>query len=165
MPTPTYTPLANITLGSASSTVTFSSISGNYRDLIVVFSGSTTSNGAGASYRLNGDTGNNYGSVRALGISSPISSAYSGGGNLPFLSSNEGLGTAISNVILQIMDYSATDKHKTVLNRNNNNNSLGTHTEMSAGRWFSTSAVTSITISSNINFAIGSSFALYGVIA
>jgi hypothetical protein len=165
MPTSTYKPLATVTLGSAASTVTFGSIPAIHRDLVLVFSGSATSNGSGASFRLNGDTGNNYGQVRALGIGSTISSAYSGGGNLAFLNSNEGLGIAISNVTLQIMDYSATNKHKTTLNRNNNNNTLGTHVEMIAGRWFNTAAVTSITISGSINFATGSTFSLYGIAA
>jgi hypothetical protein len=164
MPTPTYIPLANLILGSTTTTVTFSSISGAYRDLVLVFSGSTTSNGAGASLRFNGDTGNNYPFVRVLGISTPLSSAATAS-NLALLASNEGLGTAISNAIFQIMDYSATDKHKTTLNRNNNNNTLGTHTEMIAGRWANTGAVTSIVITSTINFAIGSSFALYGIVA
>jgi hypothetical protein len=165
MPTPTYTPLATRTLVSAAATVTFSTIPATYRDLVLVFSGATTSNGAGASFRFNGDTGNNYSQVRALGISTPISSAYANSNSLQFLSSNEGLGTAISNVIIQIMDYSATDKHKATLNRNNNNNTLGTHVEMTAGRWGNTAAVTSMTITSSINFAIGSTFSLYGIVA
>ena len=39
MPTPTYTPLATVTLGTSAASVTFSSIPATYRDLILIFDG------------------------------------------------------------------------------------------------------------------------------
>jgi hypothetical protein len=63
------------------------------------------------------------------------------------------------------MDYSATNKHKTVLVRADNANSI---TMAHAARWANTSAITSIVLTSFEgagNFAIGSTFSLYGVIA
>ena len=59
MPTPTYTPLANVTLGAAASSVTVGSIPATYRDVIcvVVAEGSTTLQGR---IRLNSDTGSAY---------------------------------------------------------------------------------------------------------
>jgi hypothetical protein len=70
--------------------------------------------------------------------------------------------------IIQVMDYSATDKHKTVLVRANTNApSVSGVVYASAGRWASTSAVTSLVLLPEVgpNFAIGSTFNLFGVIA
>jgi hypothetical protein len=155
MPTPTYTALANITLGSTATSVTFSSIPATYRDLILVYSGTSTSV-SGVEGRFNGDSGTNYSLVRMFGTGSPGSSSattnyfpvvYTG---LPI--------TALS--IVQIMDYSATDKHKTVLTRAGG--AGYTTTEALASRWANTAAITSINILS-IGFTSGSTFALYGI--
>jgi hypothetical protein len=64
--------------------------------------------------------------------------------------------------ILQIMDYSATDKHKSALTRT-------THTSQSvvealASRWANTAAITSLAVSGG-TFNVGSTFALYGIVA
>jgi hypothetical protein len=59
MPTPTYIPLATVTLGSADSSVTFSSIPATYRDLILVLNG-TRSTTSGVRARANADAGANY---------------------------------------------------------------------------------------------------------
>jgi hypothetical protein len=60
------------------------------------------------------------------------------------------------------MDYSVTDKQKTVLSRTNS--SFGT--DITAGRWASTSAITSVTVyPSSGDFEIGSTFALYGIVS
>jgi hypothetical protein len=62
------------------------------------------------------------------------------------------------------MDYSATDKHKTVLARHNN--SAG-EVSMSAGRWASNTAINSISLKvlPSGSFNSGATFSLYGVIA
>jgi hypothetical protein len=57
MPTPTYTPLATVTLGTTAASVTFSSIPATYRDLIFVLSGLGGS--ANITLRYNGDSGSN----------------------------------------------------------------------------------------------------------
>jgi hypothetical protein len=163
MPTPTYTPLANVTLGSAASSVTFGSIPATYQDLIcvVVATGSTTIQPA---MRLNGDSGSNYFRQRMSGNGTSASAASFTADNrmvLGFVPS----ATTTSAVQVQsnIMDYSATNKHTHVLTRSDNA-SLGT--EAVVTRWVNTAAVTSVTILTNTgNFAIGSTFALYGVIA
>jgi hypothetical protein len=62
---------------------------------------------------------------------------------------------------LQISDYAATDKHKSVLVRSDRANQL---TAMAAARWANTSAITNITIDAlGSNFAAGSTFRLLGV--
>jgi len=164
MPTPTYTALATVTLGSAASSVTFGSIPATYRDLVVAINGQTTSN-ANIIYRINGDTGSNYSHVHMTGGSS----ATSGAGTFTeaYITYGSVLNGTRLAINLSIIDYSATDKHKTALVRNGYTNLSSVFTtEALAIRWASTSAVTSIVFSTNAgNFAIGSSFSLYGVIA
>jgi hypothetical protein len=67
--------------------------------------------------------------------------------------------------ILQIMDYSATDKHKTALLRESENQITTVLAE--AQRWANTNAITTLTVvpQTGPNLASGSTFSLYGVIS
>ena len=161
MPTPTYTALANITLGTAASSVTFSSIPATYRDLVVVFNGTLTSN-SGITVRNNGDSGSNYPMVimRNDGASGTFSGTDTGNGYYATWNAATS-GTRIA-FILQLMDYSATDKHKTALWRNQYDAFGATsRVEAFAGRWANTAAVTSVAVVAAL--ASGSTFALYGI--
>lgn len=155
MPSATYTPLANITLGSSAASVTFSSISQAYRDLVLVCAGTSASN-SNWQLRLNSDTAN-YSTVYMLGAGSG-----SGSSGTDTLLLGGGIGTSLSQSTFQIMDYSATDKHKTVLNRTDK---VDDATYAWANRWASTSAVTSVLVrcANGANFSTGSTFALYGI--
>ena len=161
MPTPTYTPLATVTLGSATSSVTFGSIPSTYRDLIVVVSG-TSNEIVNIAVRLNGDTGTNYSWINAIGTGSSTISEGEASTALPEVGR---FSSTQSNFIVQVMDYSATDKHKTMLGRANSN---GDRTVMNATRWANTVAVSSLTLRSFPSprtFSSGTTFSLYGVIA
>ena len=84
-------------------------------------------------------------------------------GNTFFLSAAVGTDTQRGNKIFQILDYSVTDKHKSVLYRDNNASDI---TAAIAGRWASTSAVNAIEIYTSVNqFASGSTFYLYGIVS
>jgi hypothetical protein len=158
MPTPTYTPLATVTLGSSASSVTFSSIPATYRDLIVVFAG-TASELTELRLRLNGDTASNYSFVLMRGNGS-ITESLSSSPNTAIFAGGR-LTTGQSNVLFNIMDYSATDKHKTVLGRDNN---TGYGVVAVAGRYASTSAITSVNIGADSGtFSTGATFNLYGI--
>jgi hypothetical protein len=158
MPTPTYAPLATVTLGSAASSVTFSSIPGTYRDLILIMDG-TSSVGINGSVYFNSDTtAANYPYTRMNGNGSTASS--NSGNNIWF-----DFQTSRSMVRIQIMDYSATDKHTTSLSRWDNPSSVVGATAI---RWANTAAVTSLQVKDTNNsatFASGTTFSLYGVIA
>jgi hypothetical protein len=160
MPTATYTALATVTLGSSASSVTFSSIPATYRDLVLLFGGKSTSASLVEMLaRINGDSGSNYSRV----------SMFGGEG---FLGSSSSTQTAIlphnfnstdGDFILQCMDYSATDKHKTFLARD------GIATVVTAAvatRWANTAAITSIELTApTVSFAANSVFSLYGISA
>lgn len=158
MPTPTYTPLANTTLGSSAASVTFSSISGSYRDLVFIATG-TTSTITGVIMRFNGDSGSNYSSVFMDGYGSGSPGALTATGGYADVAV---FSTLQANAIMNIMDYSATDKHKNIIGRQN---LTDWGTRAFASRWASTSAITSLTISiaGGPVFAAGSTFTLYGI--
>ena len=159
MPTPTYTALANITLGSSASSVTFSSIPATYRDLILVSDYAAS----GVSYlqlQINSDTGTNYSFVTMYTDPAVISASNTY--DRFYLTTNTIQSGARIASVAQIMDYSATDKHKTVLSRQNFTRATGTQVvEAQASRWASTSAITSLQVSGG--FSSGATFALYGI--
>jgi hypothetical protein len=159
--TDTYTPLATVTLGASASSVTFSSIPATYRDLILVVNGKSVTSQANLTTRFNADSGSNYTYVEmygngssAISSAAPLTYAYSGN-----------LFTNLGMTIIQYMDYSATDKHKTLLSRSSTSaNQVGAI----ATRWANTAAITSLQVQaldSTNNFDTGSTFSLYGVIA
>lgn len=153
--------LSNITLQSESSVVTFSNIPQNYRDLILVVDGNVTGS-LNARLRFNGDAGSNYSFVSAAGNNN--NTPYSTTGTITFVnpSPDFGINTQFDNQF-QIMDYSATDKHKTILIRHGMS---AQSPNMVAARWASTNAITSLEFSSSANlYSSGSRFSLYGRIA
>jgi len=154
-----YVPLATKTLTATQASVTFSSISQAYKDLVLVCSMSNTVGNGAFLIRLNSDTGANYNWVRMFGDGTSTSSDFT-----TTTSATIGnFGASQSNSQLSIMDYSATDKHKTILSRTNDSNYI---VSANAARWASTSAVTSFIVYPAGNaFTIGSSFTLYGVAA
>jgi len=158
MPTSTYVALATTTLASASSSVTFSSIpTSGYRDLVLVING-TNSGSQDLKFIFNGDTGSNYSRVAMYGQSSGIGSFSDNGQNAGLWASVQ---TVLNTVIANIMDYSATDKHKTVLVRSDN---AGDRVRAYAGRWASTSAITSIQLDpTGTSWQAGTTISLYGI--
>jgi hypothetical protein len=169
MGTPTYIPLANLTLSSSAASVTFSSISQAYRDLVIVASAGMTGGGGNEIIwaRFNSDSGTNYNRVYMAGDGS---SAFSGSnanianGVYAIEAKGSVSGSNVtSSSTLSIFDYSVSDKHKSCLSRMDVASAI---TVAAASRWASTSAITSITLAHNsLSIASGSTFALYGIAA
>jgi hypothetical protein len=156
----TYEPIATNTLGTATSTVTFSSIPATYTDLVFVYDGT----GASATYsgiRFNGDTGNNYSYTYLAGNGSTAVSSRSA--NIPeiYTSTGNTVTTSQNNTIVQVLNYANTTTFKTALIRNN---STTVETTAAVGLWRNTAAITSFTFKTpGTNFAVGSVFTLYGI--
>lgn len=150
--------IANITLQASSPAITFSGVPQTYRDLVVVYNGQTVDSGNfDIRIHFNGDTSNF--SFVAMGGTGSSTYSYTASSTNTF---NPGTGNRTVGVY-QVMDYSATDKHKTTLIRVNSSNS-----NVGAGvqRWGSTASITSVTVSMGSgNYAAGSTFSLYGRIA
>jgi hypothetical protein len=162
MPTPTYTPLATVTLGTAVSSVTFSSIPATYRDLILVVR-PVVASAVDIRIRFNSDSGSNYSHViMSGGPSAAESAAYTADSFRPSYNATAQTSGDTNNIV-QVMDYSATDKHKTILARSNR---ATNGTDAIAGRWANTAGINNLFVNANgINFNSGSTFNLYGVIA
>lgn len=158
MPTNTYTALATLTLTATDSNITFASIPATMRDLVIVADFSNTADVEELIYlRFNGDSSN--GSMVGMRGNGTDGASYTG--TSMFMSYAGGLRTSRGNAIIQIMDYSATDKHKTSLVRSN---IPALKVEAMTNRWASTVAVNSVSlVCQSTPFAIGSTFSLYGI--
>jgi hypothetical protein len=166
MPTLTYTPLANITLSSTAASVTFSSISQAYRDLVLVMRGTASTGQLTCIITLNGDTSGSYAYVVAGGNGTSANNVQASGNTGMWLGQLNAFingSTSSWNAVSNFMDYSATDKQKFVLTRENE---VGLGSDMYAHRWINTSAITTINVATNSQaWGVGSSFALYGIAA
>jgi len=157
-----YIALATTTLGSATTGVTFSSIPTSVngvalRDLIVIVNGTGTGTMT-FGVQFNGDTANNYSYVEMTGEGSGSGSSSAGSLSQALVGR---MTTSTSVAIGQIMDYSATDKHKTVLGRGGASNEL---VRASASRWANTAAINQVRVVPLSNsFATGTVLSLYGV--
>jgi hypothetical protein len=153
----TYTPIATTTVASATSSVTFSSISSAYTDLVIVFSGSSTGL-AGINIQFNGDTTSLYSRTYLDGNGSAASSSR----ETAQAAITAGLtSTGQSDSTIHIMNYANTTTYKSVLARANTSASL---VRAVVGLWRSTAAINSITLSYP-TFNVGTTFTIYGILA
>jgi hypothetical protein len=161
MPKKTYTQITSVTLAVASSSVTFSSIPQNFRDLVLIQSGTSTNTSINSlQIRMNNDSGSNYpGVVMSADSVSASAATFTDSGHIAGFAINVGV---VINVV-NIMDYSSTDKHKTVLSRHNT--ATDSRVRAAATRWTNTAAVTSLIcrVDTGASWNAGSTFTLYGI--
>ena len=157
----TYEAIATQTLGSNTQFVTFSSISGTYTDLVLVFVGTSThtDNGSRGYIQFNSDTGTNYSdtilqwdgtTATSLRDTSASSIAYGRIGN-----------SGLSQANISIQNYSNSTTNKTILSRQSS--LAAQHSRATVGLWRNTNAITSITLSCDGSYTSGSTFSLYGI--
>ena len=161
----TYTPIASQTLGSAASSVTFSSLPQNYTDLRVVVNAAGTLTGYDPYIRFNGDTTTNYSITALYGTGSSAGSVrYSNQAQIRASSQAAMTTTINTNHIFDVFNYANTATYKTVLIRAN---AAGTGVDAIVGLWRKTpEAINQIDIFvSGTTFIAGSTFTIYGVAA
>jgi hypothetical protein len=157
----TYEPISTQTLASAVATVTFSSIPATYTDLVLIMTGIASTVGTDScELQFNGDTATNYSYTLLTGNGAAASSGRGTGAAfiaVGLITSSE----QVSN-IWNIMNYANTTTFKSVLGHGN---IAGAQVRTGVGTWRSTSAITSILLKNDTaqNFAIGSTFTLYGI--
>jgi hypothetical protein len=168
----TYDCIATTTLSSAQATVTFSSISGDYTDLLITGQIKGTQNAALLLRVGNGsvDTGSNY-SVTTFaarynqGSVDVASERYSSITSIYASGSTWYSGTNFGTLQMNLANYSNTTTNKTIITRLDaveNANYCGPSAVV--GLWRSTSAINIVTFSNNGgNFDVGSTFSLYGI--
>jgi ABC-type transporter Mla MlaB component len=160
----TYTPIATTTASGSVTSITFSSISGSYTDLVVVFNGNSTTAGSSANsirVSVNGDTGTNFSYTFLAGDGS---SASSGRGSNQTYWDVQDIAQASSTgmAILYFMNYANTTTFKTMISRSS---VTSVQTLTAVNLWRSTSAITSIKLDANRTITSGSTFTLYGIAA
>ena len=158
----TYTPIATTTLGSANNSVTFSSISGSYTDLVLIYSGTTTNNNQNLAIQFNSDTATNYSETELYGNGTTAGSGRRSSLSQIFLN-EQGGSSGQTTVVTNVMNYANTTTYKTALTRYG---TAGGGPETNVGLWRSTSAITAIKIFLNggtETFTAGSTFTLYGI--
>jgi hypothetical protein len=167
------TRIAQQVLGSAASSVTFSSIPGSYTNLILTILGASSSGSYAndqITYQANGDTGANYDYCFSLCNTGSLTGGGGSGaagtsGNLCYLpgtggpSGNAGISTT------KFVGYAQTTFRKQATSTGgwyNPSNALWTINTWN--QWRSTAAITSLVLAlgSGANFLAGSTFTLYG---
>lgn len=161
----TYEKIATTTTTGSATTVTFSSISGAYTDLVLISSAGAVTNGADLRMRVNSDTGTNYSDTYLWGSGSAAGSTRLSNQNrfnLTYYGTLPSGSTTRGTIITQIMNYSNTTTYKTCLTRANN---AASGTDAIAHLWRNTAAITSISLLEfSTGFTDGSTFTLYGIL-
>lgn len=161
-----YESIATVSVGAGgSSSISFTSIPSTYRHLqLRTFTNNPTT--LTTNTRFNSDSGANYSFHFLSGNGSTTEVAgvanTTGIANITYASN---VANNFFAGVIDILDYANTNKNKTVRSftgwdTNSSNGSI----HLRSGAWYSTSAITSITITADAgSFSQYSSFALYGI--
>jgi len=165
-----FEPIATTTLGTATATVTFSSIPATYKHLQIRML-ARTSNTTGINWtgliRFNSDTASNYTyhGLRGDGSSAISYAGTSQTSSLAVITGDDAtslLGWGVG--VTDILDYANTNKYKTIRTLTGFEENGSGMVELTSGVWMSASAITSINIRVDTGtFNQYSQFALYGI--
>lgn len=164
MATNTYVALQTTTLGTAASSYTFTSIPAGYTDLVLVANVVGTSAGGDVWIRVG--TGSvattNYSRTALTGNGTAASSSRTSNDNRIYLDDVVGISTGSSMFTVHLMNYSNTTTYKTTLGRRAD---AAAETNATVGLWRATTAIDTVSVMCSSNFAVGSTFTLYGILA
>ena len=165
---PTYELIEQKTLTATTASITFSSISNTYTDLLLYISSRNSDIYNEVHFRFNGDTGNNYSGRNLYGNgSSSVSSSSSSISSLQNLTVESVSGQTsdtFGNIQLYIPNY-LLGGHKSISGDGVQEN-LGSSAQsmLGAGLWADTAAITSIQAFPSVgSFVANSNFYLYGI--
>lgn len=164
-PAGAYDALATVTVPSGgAASIDFVGIPSGYKHLQLRITECHNGTGFNPKVNFNSDTGANYSWHYILGNGTSASAAAGTSQTFMYLNSNVAAPIMTPHII-DILDYANTSKNKTmrVLDGFDTNGSgSGGYIDLWSGAWYSTNAITSITISGG-TFGQYSQFALYGV--
>lgn len=158
--------ISTTVLGSAASSVTFSSIASTYKHLQIRFALTTSAAGYAGKMQFNSDTGANYNAHSLLGTgSSVVSQGVWSDIYTHTLNSGTGGSSETTAGIIDILDYANTNKYKTARILSGLAGSSAKEISLFSGAWRSNSAITTVTLAvvGATTYAAGSRFSLYGV--
>ena len=162
-----YESIASVTPYTTSTTVVFNSIPSTYSHLQIR---ATSNYGSGASVnnfwvQFNGDTGVNYFWHQLYGNGSSAASGAATSRNEIYCGVLAGTSSSYASAaIIDILDYTSVNKNKTLRSLTGTDLNGSGSIKLMSGAWANSStAVSSITITTDSTFGSNSSFALYGV--
>lgn len=156
----TYEKIQTNSLGSSTSSVTFTSISQSYTDLVVVINGQSSNGNPGyIGTRFNNDATTVYSTTRFYGDGTSADSDRSSSVN--YAQGGTFWGSE-GTVIFQIQNYSNNTTYKTYITRDNN---AFNRTGLMISLYRNTIPITSMNIScpDGAGFASGTTFTIYGI--
>ena len=170
-----YESIATVTVGTATTTITFSSIPSTYaslqlRGLALDTNTSVTYTSLDVGIRFNSDTGANYAHHYLRGDGAAVAASGTASATTGYLRAASLRNASAANMwavsITDIHDYASTTKTKTTrtFSGANINTTDPVYVMLCSNLWNSTSAINSITLDrGQTNFAVGTTFALYGI--
>jgi hypothetical protein len=155
--------IATTTLGSANTTITFSSITGSYTDLKLVIVATATAVSSSVNIRLNNDSGSNYSITRLYGTGSSAASDRFTNRTQIDATLNGFLDTTPVFLELDLFSYSGST-NKTVLQSTNEDNNGSGYAGRAVSLWRNTAAINRIDIICTQNMDAGTTATLYGIL-
>ena len=159
----TYEKIATTTLGSAASSITFSSIPSTYTDLriVLVAKGDQDQN---TSIRFNSDTATNYSYTRLSGNGTTAES-FTNSSVSNVLLGQSGIIEQFALITIDVFSY-AGSTFKTLLSSNSNStNGVDDTLNRLVGLWRSTSAINTVLLYQGAgNYVAGTTATIYGIL-
>lgn len=164
--------LDQIVTSGSQATVDFTSISGSYQALLLIWDAQDTTagtNGSTITMKVNNDgtSGNYTSSQRAAAIGgfdlSTTNAATGTGGQIGFIPNAGNTGMTGSGS-LKIVNYAGTTFHKRIVGEWGDDDGINAgFVSVFTWRWKSTAAITRLTVTAGTAFTNGSVFTLYGL--
>jgi hypothetical protein len=165
-----YESIATVTVGSAVSSVTFSSVPSTFTHLQIRSISRSSAAGSGrliTQIQFNSDTASNYSLHDLYGNGTSALASATASTTYAYVGINPANGAIANNfgaAVVDILDYANTNKFKTTRSLNGVDNNGDGVVIFTSGAWRSTSAISSITLTcATGNFMQYSTFELYGI--
>lgn len=161
------TKIATVTVGAGgAASIDFNSISGAFTDLLVVLSARTNtargSGGAFATVAFNGVTTNQ--TRRMLYADGSSAASYTDSSIAIYVNPSDATANTFNNGSIYIPNYAGATAKSVSIDATNENNATTADSEILAGLWNSTAAITRVTITAGVGLLVQySSATLYGI--
>ncbi len=165
----TYTLISSVSLGSAQSSITFSSIPSTYTDLKIVLSlrASTASGNSNCFIYINGVTGTSYSQIRLSGNGefavSDSQTSYPWVDMINAIPNATYTANTFANAEIYIPNYTSSNYKSLSVDFVGENNTTAAYQYLVAGLFSNSSAITTIVIDGTDNFVQYSTAYLYGI--
>ena len=171
--TTSFESIQTVTVGTATSTMTFTSIPATYTHLQIrgMLNGTASGTFGNARMGFNSNSGANYSSHNMYGYASATGAQSEVSGNRMYYQVYTSLASTSSYVgvtVIDILDYANTNKYKTLRSlggQDLNSSSPTGEIYFGSNLWLSTTAISSLVIvpRTGTNFVQYTQFALYGI--